>query len=117
MDAVTTIPAAKVPQHMQALARANEIRLARAAVKRSVAREETAAARVVRECPWECETMTLAELLTSQRRWGRTRTRKFLFNLGLSENKRLGTLTERQRALLVEELQARHGSARDPALV
>ena len=30
------------------------------------------------ECPWETESMTIAELLTSQRRWGRTRARKFL---------------------------------------
>ena len=44
--------------------------------------------------------MTLAELLTSQRRWGRTRARKFLLGLALNENKRLGTLTSRQRALL-----------------
>ena len=45
--------------------------------------------------------MTLAELLTSQRRWGRTRARKFLLGLALNENKRLGTLTSRQRAALV----------------
>ena len=31
--------------------------------------------------------MTLAELLTSQRRWGRTRARKFLLPLALNENK------------------------------
>ena len=37
--------------------------------------------------------MTLAELLTSQRRWGRTRARKFLLGVALNENKRLGTLT------------------------
>ena len=42
--------------------------------------------------------MTLAELLTSQRRWGRTRARKFLLGVALTENKRLGTLTARQRA-------------------
>jgi hypothetical protein len=48
--------------------------------------------------------MTLAELLTSQRRWGRTRARKFLLGLALNENKRLGTLTSRQRALLATEL-------------
>ena len=52
---------------------------------------------MIRECPWETESMTLAELLTSQRRWGRTRARKFLLGLALSENKRLGTLTSRQR--------------------
>ena len=56
--------------------------------------------------------MTISELLTSQRRWGRTRARKFLSPLSLNENKRLGTLTARQRNLLSAELAARTG-ARD----
>ncbi len=50
--------------------------------------------------------MTLAELLTSQRRWGRTRARKFLIGLALNENKKLGTLTSRQRSLLAGELSS-----------
>jgi hypothetical protein len=95
------------PQHMQALARANRVRLARAELKRAIGRGEVEAADVVRECPWETESMTLAELLTSQRRWGRTRARKFLLGLALSENKRLGTLTSRQRAVLCAELSTR----------
>ena len=37
--------------------------------------------------------MPISELLAAQRRWGRTRSRKFLGQLGLSENKRIGTLT------------------------
>jgi hypothetical protein len=92
---------------MQALARANRVRLARAELKRSIARGDIEAADVVRDCPWETESMTLAELLTSQRRWGRTRARKFLVSLALNENKRLGTLTTRQRALLASELGSR----------
>jgi len=99
-----TASAIQGPQHMQALARANRVRLARAELKRAIARGEVDAADIVRECPWETESMTLAELLTSQRRWGRTRARKFLLALALSENKRLGTLTARQRALLCAEL-------------
>lgn len=105
--AQTTASAIQAPQHMQALARANRVRLARAELKRSIARGETEAADVVRDCPWEAESMTLAELLTSQRRWGRTRARKFLVGLALNENKRLGTLTTRQRALLSSELVSR----------
>ena len=89
---------------MQALARANRVRLARAELKRSIARGDLEAADVVRDCPWETESMTLAELLTSQRRWGRTRARKFLLGVALNENKRLGTLTPRQRALLAAAL-------------
>jgi hypothetical protein len=92
---------------MQALARANRVRLARAELKRSIARGDLEVAEVIRDCPWETESMTLAELLTSQRRWGRTRARKFLALLGLSENKRVGTLTERQRALLASALRAK----------
>ncbi|MGB7589488.1 MAG: hypothetical protein WBM00_12360 [Solirubrobacterales bacterium] len=98
--ASTTASAIHMPQHMQALARANRVRLARAELKRSIARGELGAADVIRECPWQSESMTLAELLTCQRRWGRTRARKLLQALALSENKRLDSLTSRQRALL-----------------
>jgi hypothetical protein len=94
---------------MQALEHANRVRLARAALKRSIARGEKHAAQVILECPWETESMTLAELLTSQRRWGRTRSRKFLVSLAVSENKRLGTLTQRQRHMLSTELEEKTG--------
>jgi hypothetical protein len=113
---MTTGSRAQAPQHMQALARANRVRLARAELKRSIARGDTDASTVVRDCPWETESMTLAELLTSQRRWGRTRARKFLLGVALNENKRLGTLTPRQRALLATAL-AEKGPVDDPALL
>ena len=105
--ASTTASAIDVPQHMQALARANRVRLARAELKRSIARGAVDVAEVIHECPWETESMSLAELLTSQRRWGRTRARKFLQGLALNENKRLGTLTPRQRRLLAAALGAK----------
>jgi hypothetical protein len=92
---------------MQALAHANRVRLARAALKRSVASGDVDAAEIVRHCPWEVETMTVGELLRSQRRWGRTRARKFLFSLALNENRELGRLTERQRSVLAAELAAK----------
>jgi len=92
---------------MQALARANRVREARAELKRSVATGDVEASEVILDCPWEAESMTLAELLTSQRRWGRTRARKFVAGLALAENKRLGTLTSRQRQLLAAALSAK----------
>jgi hypothetical protein len=107
--ASTTASAVQIPQHMQALARANRVRLARAELKRSIGRGDVDVAEVIRDCPWETESMTLAELLTSQRRWGRTRARKLLQGLALSENKRLGTLTPRQRALLSSALNVKSG--------
>lgn len=100
-----SIASRPVPQHLQALERANRVRLARAALKRSIASGEISITKVITECPWQTETMTLSELLRSQSRWGRTRTRKLLASVGLSENKRLETLTERQRMLLVSQLR------------
>jgi len=97
---------------MRALERANLVRLARAELKRAIARGETDASEVVADCPWETESMTIAELLTSQRRWGQTRARKFLLPLSLNENKQLGTLTSRQRRLLSTELASRSTSGR-----
>jgi hypothetical protein len=105
--ATTAVSARQMPQHMEALARANRVRLARAELKRSIGRGEVEVTDVIRDCPWETESMTLAELLTSQRRWGRTRARKLLQAVALSENKKLGTLTPRQRALLAGALGSR----------
>jgi hypothetical protein len=109
MEAATTIAPAAMPQHMRALAEANRVRLARAALKRDIEAGDLDTANVVRECPWEVETMTVGELLRAQRRWGRTRTRKFLTSLALSENRQLGRLTLRQRAVVAAELEAKRG--------
>jgi hypothetical protein len=102
---------------MRALERANLVRLARAELKRSIASGDIDASEVVRECPWETESMTISELLGSQRRWGRTRVRKFLLPLALNENKRLGTLTSRQRLLLATELATKRSGERAAVLV
>src|SRR3712207_313908 len=93
MDTAT----APAPQHMRALERANRVRLARAELKRQVADGELTVAEVVLSCPWEAETMAIADLLMSQRRWGRTRCRRFLASLPMSETKPIGSMTDRQR--------------------
>jgi hypothetical protein len=94
------------PQHLKALQRANEVRLARAALKRRVASGEVSAANVILACPAEVEGMAVSDLLMSQRRWGRTRCRKFLATIPISENKQIGTLTDRQRRAVAAELPA-----------
>jgi hypothetical protein len=97
-DASATI--APAPQHMQALQRANEVRLARAELKRRVSEGVISAGEVILTCPWEAASMTIAELLVSQHRWGTTRCRKFLAEIGMPETKTVGSMTERQRRAL-----------------
>ena len=98
---------APAPQHMRALARANEVRLARADLKRRIAQGEVGVAEVVMASPWEAESMTISDLLMSQRRWGTTRCRKLLQNIPMSENKTVGSMTERQRRALANLLDGR----------
>jgi hypothetical protein len=93
------------PQHLRALQRANEVRLARAELKRRVAEGELTVAEVVLDSPWEADSMAIADLLMSQRRWGRTRCRRFLAQVPLSETKTIGSLTDRQRRAVAAELE------------
>src|ERR1700693_5122880 len=100
MNATATI--APAPQYMRALERANKVRLARAELKRKVSMDEIDAAEVILACPWEAQSMAVADLLMSQRRWGQTRCRKFLAQIPMSEKKTIGTMTDRQRRTLAD---------------
>ena len=103
----TTAP---VPQCMRALERANEIRLARAELKRRVVIGKVQVSAVILDCPPEAQTMEIADLLTSQLKWGQTRCRKFLGRIPMSEKKTIGSLTDRQRRLLAEAPRSRKRS-------
>ncbi|HTA13662.1 MAG TPA: hypothetical protein VK781_02245 [Solirubrobacteraceae bacterium] len=105
MNATATIAPAG-PQHMRALERANKVRLARAELKRRVAGGEIGVSEVILDCPWEAESMAVADLLMSQRRWGQTRCRKFLAQIPMSEQKTVGSMTDRQRRTLATMLSA-----------
>jgi len=100
MDATATA----APQHMRALRQANRVRLARAELKRQIADGGRSVSDVIVECPWEAESMAIADLLMSQHRWGRTRCRRFLASMQMSETKTVGTLTDRQRTTLAARL-------------
>jgi len=100
------------PQHMRALQRANEVRLARADLKRRVMDGEMTAAAVIVDCPWEAESMAVAELLMSQHRWGHTRARRFLAGVPMIETKTIGSMTDRQRRTLAAMLEAQRRTGR-----
>jgi hypothetical protein len=94
------------PQRLRALERANEVRLARAELKRRIADGDVSAAEVILASPWQASSWTVGDLLMSQRRWGTTRCRKFLTRNQISEVKQVGHLTERQRRLLATQLES-----------
>jgi hypothetical protein len=111
-----TATAVAAPQHLRALEHANRVRLARADLKRRIGAGEVSICEIISSPPAEVQSMSISELLMSQRRWGRARCRRLLVSLGVPENKRIGTLTERQRIALCGLLEAkRNGRTRTPA--
>jgi len=84
-------------QPAQALRLANRVRRARSVLKARVAGGDLAAAEVILTCPAEVASMAVAQLLASQRGWGEARSRAFLVQVAVREDKSIGSLTERQR--------------------
>jgi hypothetical protein len=92
------------PDRLRALRRANEIRAARAELKRQIADGAVGAAEVILESPPAASSWPVAELLMTQRHWGRAKCRRFLAHNQINEFKSVGDLTQRQRQLLARQL-------------
>jgi hypothetical protein len=90
------------PQNMTALALANTVRRARVELKRRIGRGEITVAEVVapRPVPRELLAMPVIELLRAQPGWGLKRSQRLMWRLAIGEARRLGELTDRQRAKL-----------------
>lgn len=87
-----------VPQHLSALARANEVRFARARVKRALkAGRITLAQALDRDA---VQSMRVMDLLACQHRWGPARARRALRVAGVSQSFTVGKITARQRRVL-----------------
>jgi hypothetical protein len=83
---------------------ANDIRVSRAAVRRRIASGTISPSEALLSCPSEVETMSVFRFLRGERRWGPARCRMVLTAVQLSEIKTIGSLTERQRSLVVAVL-------------
>ena len=94
---MSAIRPAASSQPAQALQLANGVRRARSVLKARVAEGQLAAAEVILICPSEIASMPVAQLLASQRGWGEARSRAFLAQVAVREDKSVGSLTERQR--------------------
>jgi hypothetical protein len=102
------------PQYMKALAKGNEIRLARAQIKRDLAAGRRDICDLISDPPDALASMPVIELLMAQHRWGQTRSGRALRGLWdprvmapltIAEQRKLGELTDRQRRVLVNSLR------------
>ncbi len=101
-------------QKLRALESANRVRSARAQLKRRIAADELTAAEVILSSRWEIESMSIGEVLASQRHWGEVRARGFLARLGLGQGKTIGSMTTRQRIASAALLTRGQATSRHP---
>ena len=91
---------------MQALERANHIRLKRAALRRDITAGRTSPIEFLEgEIPPEMQNMTLGYFLGAIKHWGPKKVSRFLGAFAFSEKRTIGSLTERQRRLIALELR------------
>lgn len=100
---------ATASQHMTALARANEIRTARATLKRQIGEADRdksyrLAREAIRRVESEMRGMKVLALLGAIYRFGPKKAKKVLTMAGVSSTQTLGTMTPRQRLALLEAL-------------
>ena len=86
---------------MEALQRANEIRVQRAQLKKDLKAGTVGIERILSEPPDFVETAKVIDILMAVPKFGRVKAARFLNQCRISQSKTVGGLSERQRAELV----------------
>ena len=98
-------PVGVFQQRDRALARANDVRVARANLKRELASGHNSAAEIISDPPANALSMSVRQVVLSQRGWGPVRLRRLCRLASVPENKDLRSLTARQRRALLAALE------------
>ena len=100
-----TAPERSLNQRMDALARANEIRSARAQLKRDLKAGRRSIHDLLLEPPEYVETAKVFDMLLAVPKYGRVKVNKVLQLCRISPSKTIGGLSQRQRTELVSMLR------------
>src|SRR5271165_2256681 len=103
-SAATTTPERSLNQRMDALARANEIRIQRAQLKRDLKAGRRSIHSLLLEPPEYVETAKVFDMLLAVPKYGRVKVNKILAHCRIAPSKTIGGLSERQRSELVSLL-------------
>jgi len=88
-------------QRMDALRRANEIRVRRAQLKKDLKSGHAQIEQILRNPPGYVETAKVFDMLMAVPKFGRVKAARLLNQCRISQSKTVGGLSERQRAELV----------------
>jgi hypothetical protein len=98
-------PERSLDQRMEALRRANDIRSARAQMKRDLKAGKMKIQTLLRDPPEYVLTAKVFDMLLAVPKYGRVKTNRILNQCRISPSKTIGGLSERQRAELVHQLR------------
>jgi hypothetical protein len=99
---LTNTPTRSLDQRMEALTRANHIRVRRAQLKRDLKAGRTHIADLLSEPPDEVLTAKVYDMLMAVPRLGRVKATRLLTQCRISQSKTVGGLSDRQRGELLE---------------
>ena len=94
-------PVRSLDQRMEALKRANDIRVKRAQLKKDLKSGAMSIEQILREPPEFVSTAKVFDMLMAVPKFGRVKAARFLNQCRISQSKTVGGLSERQRAELV----------------
>jgi hypothetical protein len=97
-------PERSLNQRMDALQRANEIRMRRAQLKRDLKSGRRSIHELLNEPPEYVETAKVFDMLLAVPKYGRVKANKILVNCRIAPSKTIGGLSERQRSELISLL-------------
>ena len=101
----STAPERSLDQRMEALKRANDIRSARAKLKKDLKAGKSSINSLLLDPPEYVETAKVFDMLLAVPKYGRVKTNRILNQCRISPSKTIGGLSERQRAELVAQLR------------
>jgi hypothetical protein len=94
-------PVRSLDQRMDALRRANEIRVRRAQLKKDLKNGRARIEDILRNPPGDVETAKVFDMLMAVPKFGRVKAARFLNQCRISQSKTVGGLSDRQRGELV----------------
>jgi hypothetical protein len=94
-------PVRSLDQRMDALARANDVRVKRAQLKKDLKDGKVRIEQILGKPPEYVSTAKVLDILMAVPKFGRVKARRFLGTCRISESKTVGGLSDRQRAELI----------------
>ncbi len=94
-------PVRSLDQRMEALKRANEIRVRRAQLKRDLKSGQVRIDQILHDPPDYVSTAKVFDMLMAVPKFGRVKAARFLTQCRISQSKTVGGLSERQRTELI----------------